>query len=112
MTWLASLMATQRGRSIVGTLGVMLAVIALVAAVVLLSRCNADERVKEAVRLDVAEANADGYNRGMIAERAAIANQMEAERAFANEQDQADDAIDDAARRRTSPLDELFGRLR
>ena len=101
MTWLASLMATQRGRSIVGTLGVMLAVIALVAAVVLLSRCNADERVKEAVRLDVAEANADGYNRGMIAERA-----------FANEQDQADDAIDDAARRRTSPLDELFGRLR
>lgn len=95
MIW-ARLMASARSRPIVGTLGVMLAVIALVGAVVLLSRCGSDEKAKDAVRLDAAEVSATSFRKGMEAERAATANEMAASEAFANQQQELTDAAREA----------------
>lgn len=78
----------------------------------LLSRCVVGTKTSDAVRLDAAEVSADGFNRGMVAERAATMNQLEAERAFANDQAQAEDKIDEAVRTRRSPLDTVLGELR
>lgn len=110
--FLARLMASQRGREIAGTLGVMLAVIVVVALVGLLARCTVGEKVDEAVKLDAAEVSIEATSRTLAAERAAMTNQIEAERAFANQQAQDEDKIDEAARTRRSPLDALFGELR
>ena len=110
--FLASLLATERGRKLVGFGTLAIGLIVLVGLIMLLQQCSVDERVEQGVALDRAEVSADGYNRGMIAERAVIANQMAAEATYHNEQDESDDAIDDAARRRVSPLDALFNSLR
>ena len=110
--FLARLMASRRGREFVSTLGVMLAVIVVVALVGLLARCTVGEKVDEAVKLDAAEVSIEATSRTLAAERAAMTNQIEAERAFANQQAQDEDKIDEAARTRRSPLDALFGELR
>jgi uncharacterized protein YlxW (UPF0749 family) len=111
-TFLARLMASQRGREFVSTLGVMLAVIVVVAGVGLLAKCTVGEKVDQAVKLDAAEVSIEATSRTLAAERAAMTNQIEAERAFANDQAQAEDKIDEAARTRRSPLDAVFGELR
>nr|WP_314471029.1 hypothetical protein [uncultured Sphingomonas sp.] len=77
------------------TAGVMLAILAVLA----LSRCgapSAKQQATQAVALDQAEAAAEGYNRGMIAERAATANQMARDDAFANQQEELIDAARNA----------------
>lgn len=63
MTLWARLMASQRGREIVGTLGVMLAVIALVAVVGLLAKCTVGEKADQAVAVDRADAVAEAAAR-------------------------------------------------
>lgn len=77
------------------TAGVVLAIFAVIA----LSRCGAPSAAKQtsqAVALDQAEAAAEGYNRGMLAERAATANQMERDDAFRNIQEELIDAAREA----------------
>lgn len=86
MTWFTSLVATQRGRSLVGTLGVMLAVIALVGAVVLLSRCGADEKAEQAVTVDRADAVAEAAERVRAADAAVAMNETQRADELANEQ--------------------------
>jgi len=110
--FLARLLASKRGREIGGTLVIMLAVILVVAVVGLLARCTVSEKVEQAVKLDAAEVSIEATSRALAAERAAMTNQIEAERTFANEQAQAEDKIDEAARTRRSPLDAVFGELR
>ncbi len=89
---------------------IALVILAILGAM-LLGRCTAPS-AKDAVALDRAEAAAIGANVALNAERAATANQLAAERAFANEQTQAEDRIDEAARTRRSPIDALFNELR
>lgn len=110
--FLARVMASQRGREFVSTMGVMLAVIVVVALALVLGRCSVDREVKQGVAVDRAQVSIEATSRALKAERAAMTNQMEAERAFANQQAQAEDKIDEAARTRRSPLDALFGELR
>lgn len=82
-----------------------------VALVFVLARCTAPS-TRDAVALDRMEAAAVGANVALNTERASIANQLAAERAFANAQQQDEDRIDEAARTRRSPLDALFNQLR
>ena len=86
MTWLASLMATQRGRSIIGTLVVMLALIVVVVAVGLLSRCVMGERVKEAVAVDRADAVSEAAERVRAADAAVAITEAQRTDQLANEQ--------------------------
>lgn len=75
------------------------AVVLVFLAALALSRCGAPSAAKQAsqaVALDQAEAAAEGYNRGMLAERAATANQMQRDDAFANSQEELEDAAREA----------------
>jgi uncharacterized protein HemX len=75
------------------------AVVLVILAVLGLTRCgapSAKQQASQAVALDRAEAAAEGYNRGMIAERAATANQIERDDAFANRQEELEDAAREA----------------
>ncbi len=112
MTFLARIMASERGRQLAGFSIVALALIVVVALALLLGRCSVDREVQQGVAIDRAQVSLDATSRALEAERAAMTNQMEAERAFANQQAQAEDKIDEAARTRRSPLDALFGELR
>lgn len=105
-------MMSERARKAVAFAIFVLGLAAIVALLSLTRGCGEKDRADQAVAIDRTEASRDAYEKGMIAERAATANQTAAEAAFANEQDKADDKIDDAARRRVSPLDELFGGMR
>lgn len=74
-------------------------VVLLILAVLALTRCgapSAQKQVTQAVALDQAEAAAEGYNRGMIAERAATANQTDRDDAFDNSQEELEDAAREA----------------
>lgn len=67
----------------------------LILTVFAVARCgapSAERQAEQAVELDRAEAAAEGYNRGMIAERAATASQIERDDAFANQQEELGDA--------------------
>ncbi len=71
------------------------AVVLVLLAVFALTRCgapSAKQQATQAVALDQAEAAAEGYNRGMLAERAATANQIERDDAFTNSQKELTDA--------------------
>lgn len=74
-------------------------VVLVILAVLALSRCgapSAERQAEQAVDLDRSDAAAEGYNRGMIAERAATANQMQRDDAFANSQEELEDAAREA----------------
>lgn len=80
------------------------AIIALAAGLLLLAafaltRCGAPSaarQAEQAVELDRSEAAAGGYERGLIAERAATANQMERDEAFRANQEELIDAAREA----------------
>lgn len=62
-------------------------------------RCGAPspkQQAAQAVDLDRSEAAAVGFNRGMIAERAATANQLERDDAFRNSQEELIDVAREA----------------
>ncbi|WP_334656718.1 hypothetical protein [Sphingomonas panaciterrae] len=64
-----------------------------------LTRCgapSAERQAEQAVDLDRSEAAAEGYERGMLAERAATANQIERDAAFRNSQEELIDAAREA----------------
>lgn len=103
MTFLASLMASQRGRSIVGTLGVMLALIVVVVAVGLLSRCVVGERVKEAVTVDRADAVAEAAERVRAADAAVAVNETQRADQLANEQQELSREADKGDNRGVGP---------
>lgn len=67
---------------------------------------------EQAVAVDRSDVTAGAYNMVIAADRAASANAVDRDEAFANSQDQAKDATDEAARNRTSPLDALYNELR
>ncbi len=73
-------------RDVRNFLVIAVALIVVVTLAGLLSRCVVGERTEQAVALDAAQASADGYQRGLEAERAATANEMAAAEIFANQQ--------------------------
>lgn len=93
----------------------IIASVVLVLAILLIfimRGCGEQDRTDQAVTIDRAEVSRDAYEKGLAAERSATTNQIAEAATFRNEQDKADDKIDDAARRRVSPLDDLFSGMR
>lgn len=86
MTWLASLLASARARGIVGALGVMLALVAVVILAGLLSRCVVGEKVEQAVAVDRSDAIAEAAERVRAADAAVAVNQAERADRLTNEQ--------------------------
>jgi Tfp pilus assembly protein PilX len=84
--FLARLMASQRGREFVSTLGVMLAVIVVVALVGLLARCTIGEKVDQAVAVDRADAVAEAAARVRAADAEIALNYAAEADQLANEQ--------------------------
>ena len=84
--FLARLMASQRGREFVGTLGVMLAVILVVALVGLLARCTVGEKVDQGVAVDRADAVAEAAARVRAADAEIALNQADEAEKLANQQ--------------------------
>lgn len=75
------------------------AVVLVILAMLALTRCgapSAKQQANQAVDLDRSEAAAEGYERGLIAERAATANQTERDDAFRNSQEELIDAAREA----------------
>lgn len=87
-------------------------VLALMVVVALMYRSHQRSVAEDAITLDRADIRAEVSNRVIAADRAATASAIERDQAFANSQDQAKDATDEAARNRTSPLDALYRELR
>lgn len=69
-------------------------------------------REEVAVQADRVDVTMEAANRVIAADRAAAANQADRDEAFANSQDDAKEAINEAQRTRTSPLDAAFNKLR
>ena len=111
--FLARLLASKRGREIGGTLGVMLAVIVVVALVGLLARCTIGEKVEQAVAVDRADAVAQAAERVRAADAAIAMNQAAEADHLINEQQELSREADKGDDRGVGPgVSSVLVRLR